>query len=915
MALILNDRVKQETTTTGTGTITLGTQPAGYQSFAAGITNGSTVYYAIANTEASTTEWEVGLGTFSSSGAGTVTRDTVYTSSNSNNKTNFGAGTKEIFVTYPASRSLFKAADNSISLAGPTTFGSTVLLNQDPTLNLQATTKQYVDNSIAAGLDIHTAVRLETTGALSAGYSNGSSGVGATLTNSGTQAALVIDSVAAVANNRVLVQQQSNAAHNGIYVVTNIGSGSVNWILTRSTDANTFGLNTPTKLGQGSYVFVTSGNTRAGQSFVCNTVGTITFGTTNITFAQFFATPVYTGTAPINVTGQVIALTGVVGPTKGGTGLSSLATGNLLYGTGSNTWGALGLGAAYKVLVVNSGGSQLEWGTVALNQSAAVSGALGVANAGTGLTSYTLGDLIYASGSATLAKLAGNTTTTKKYLQEQGNGSAAAAPSWQQVAAADISGLATSATTDTTNAANISSGTLPAARLSGSYTGITGVGTLTAGTWSASTIALNKGGTGATTASDARDNLGVEIGVNVQAYDADLTAIGGLAKTDGNFIVGNGSTWVAENGATVRTSLGLGTAATTAASAYATAAQGTKADNALAKASNLSDLANVSTARDNLGVQINDDVIGYVTPSTSGNVLTSNGSAWTSAAISSIPSTLGVTGLLTANAGVVVDELTIDADTITATDDFIIDAAGDITLDAGGGDVNFADDGTGFAFIARTGNNAIFGNPVSDGKILIQGSDGGTGQVYIEINPAVLEGLYAFHANGTAGNPVGMTLTNDTNGATLSFNTTFNGKDTQTFRFNGTQTGSIVVGSSVAYNTSSDYRLKQNVNYSWNATTECKKLKPCQFKWINDVEIEDGGGATAQTITGFLAHELQTVVPEAVSGVKDATETYINDDGDSATRIKPQGIDQSKIISILTKTIQELEARITAGGL
>ena len=213
-------------------------------------------------------------------------------------------------------------------------------------------------------------------------------------------------------------------------------------------------------------------------------------------------------------------------------------------------------------------------------------------------------------------------------------------------------------------------------------------------------------------ASTARDNLGVEIGADVQAFDADLSAIAALDKTDSNFIVGNGSTWVAETGATVRTSLGLGTAATTAASAYATAAQGTtadnalaasavstfggtliddanagaarttlglgdiattavsayataaqgtKADNAAAKASNLSDLANVSTARDNLGVQINDDVIGYVTPSTSGNVLTSNGSAWTSAALPAAGKILQVVQGTTSTE--VISTVTSDTDT------------------------------------------------------------------------------------------------------------------------------------------------------------------------------------------------------------------------------------------------------------
>ena len=77
-------------------------------------------------------------------------------------------------------------------------------------------------------------------------------------------------------------------------------------------------------------------------------------------------------------------------------------------------------------------------------------------------------------------------------------------------------------------------------------------------------LAVADGGTGASDAATARTNLGLVIGTDVQAYDADLQAIAGVANTDGNFIVGNGSTWVAESGATARTSLGLGTIATQA---------------------------------------------------------------------------------------------------------------------------------------------------------------------------------------------------------------------------------------------------------------------------------------------------------------------------------------------------------------
>jgi hypothetical protein len=384
MALVLKDRIKQESSTLGTGTVTLAATYDGYSSFASFYSDGEEVYYTISNTETGVTEWEVGRGTYSS---GTLARDTVLSSTNSNNLVNFTSGIKEVFVTYPADRAVttddigtIASQDaNNVSITG-----GSIAVTANPTTDYQVATKTYVDSLVSSAIHFHDAVRVESpdsAGNLNATYNNGTAGVGATLTNAGTQAALVIDGVTLNTNDRVLIYNQTDATENGVYTVTDTGSVSTNWVLTRATDADTYSPSNNTGLDEGSYFYVTEGDTGAGESYICNTVGTITFGTTNITFALFSSSLNYVAGTNIDITGTTIALTGQV--------------------------------------------------------------------------------------------------------------------------------------------------------------------------------AIANGGTGASTDSGARTNLGLAIGTNVQAYDADLTAIGALAKTDGNFIVGNGSTWVAESGSTARTSLGV----------------------------------------------------------------------------------------------------------------------------------------------------------------------------------------------------------------------------------------------------------------------------------------------------------------------------------------------------------------------
>ena len=185
---------------------------------------------------------------------------------------------------------------------------NTVALAADPTAALGAATKQYVDTIAAAGIHYHAPVRVATDGNLVAVYNNGSSGVGATLTNSTTQAAITVDGIALSLNDRVLVHEQSTASQNGVYKVTTVGTGSSNWVLTRTTDTDSYSASDPDEFGQGDAFFILEGDTYAGHLEVMNTVGTITFGSTNITFTNVAQTAVFTSRNGIALDGTVLSL-------------------------------------------------------------------------------------------------------------------------------------------------------------------------------------------------------------------------------------------------------------------------------------------------------------------------------------------------------------------------------------------------------------------------------------------------------------------------------------------------------------------------------------------------------------------------------------------------------------------------------
>ncbi len=192
-----------------------------------------------------------------------------------------------------------------------------------PTAAADAANKGYVDSVVAGLTFIPPGARVATTGALTATYNNGTLGVGATLTNSTTQAALTIDGVLTVVADVVLVKNQAAPAQNGIYTVTTVGTGATNWVLTRATNYDQLA-----EIVAGSYTAVGAGTVNAATLWIMTGSTPITVGTTAIPWTQLnvtgagSVTSVATGTG---LTGGPITTTGTVSIANGGVGTTQLA--------------------------------------------------------------------------------------------------------------------------------------------------------------------------------------------------------------------------------------------------------------------------------------------------------------------------------------------------------------------------------------------------------------------------------------------------------------------------------------------------------------------------------------------------------------------------------------------------------------